>query len=129
MDTKFDITKRILIPGTFSTLATGSRVICNPPPTDTDQDFVVLVRDMQEAETYLMGVADAVVEGSRPEDPRNNTSPFLSIRILDLNFIITSDQQFFNQFQLATAVAKRLNLLDKADRIVLFQAILYGNAP
>jgi hypothetical protein len=24
--------------------ATGSRVICNPAPTDTDQDYVVLVK-------------------------------------------------------------------------------------
>lgn len=27
------------------------------------------------------------------------------------------------------AVAKRLNLLEKADRIALFQAALYGNPP
>lgn len=33
----------------------------------------------------------------------------------------------YDRFIAATAVAKRLNLLDKADRIALFQAVLYAN--
>lgn len=45
----------------------------------------------------------------------------------DVNLIVTQDNKFYDRFMAATSVAKRLNLLDKADRIALFQAVLYGN--
>lgn len=44
------------------------------------------------------------------------------------NLIITSSQVFHQRFLAASSVAKRLNLLEKSDRIALFQAVLYGNS-
>jgi hypothetical protein len=44
-----------------------------------------------------------------------------------VNIIATSDAAWHEKFKLASDTAKVLNLLDKQDRITLFQAILYGN--
>ena len=44
-----------------------------------------------------------------------------------VNLIVTRNDTFFNRFMAASSVAKRLNLLDKADRVAVFQAVLYGN--
>lgn len=40
---------------------TGSRYICNPPPTDTDNDTVILVASFEEATKALL--ADGWEEG------------------------------------------------------------------
>jgi hypothetical protein len=45
----------------------------------------------------------------------------------DVNLIATSDGDFFRRFLAATQVCIRLNLMNKEDRIALFQAVLYGN--
>ncbi len=127
----------------------GSRVTCNPAPTDTDQDILVLVpshtftelqglRDEQfNAELYRLislvdgAKADAMTARSRASDVGNTktaeTSPFVSFRDGELNYIVTKSAEFYRRFWAATTVAKRLNLLDKADRVALFQAVLYGN--
>ena len=119
----------IKIPGILAVHPTGSREICNPPPIETDDDYIVLVRDIEKAELYLETAVLATLEGSEPDDPFANNSPFVSMRFGDVNFILTQDWYFFSKFVLATKVAKKLNLLKKEDRICLFQAILYGNAP
>jgi len=36
-------------------------------------------------------------------------------------------EEFYNRFECATVIAKRFNLLNKNDRIELFQNILYNN--
>lgn len=103
----------------------GSRVTCNPPPTDTDEDYLVLVdnldlsmalKAMQE-EGWEMGTEFSV--DHQPE--------FYSLGKGNVNVILTDSQHWFDRFLLATRVATKLNLLNKDDRITLFQAILYGN--
>jgi hypothetical protein len=42
------------------------------------------------------------------------------------NLIVTDDLEWHRRFVAATSIAKRLNLMAKADRIALFQAVLYG---
>lgn len=58
--------------------------------------------------------------------PRN---VFTSYRLGELNVIATDKPKFYDDFLLATRLAKRFNLLDKKDRVALFQAILYKNDP
>ena len=102
----------------------GSRVTCNPPPTDTDEDFLALVNNEAEAWEYLevMGF-----ETGTDADYDGMASNFISFKRGTTNIIVTSDEQWFDKFMAATHVAKRLNLLKKSDRIAVFQAVLYSN--
>lgn len=106
----------------------GSRVTCNPPPAGTDQDYLVEVphgeknvRDAMDA----FGSAGFHWEGS--EHYQNAMADgFMSWRKDDVNLIVTSNAGFAARHRAATALCTRLNLMEKADRIALFQAVLYG---
>jgi hypothetical protein len=102
---------------------TGSRYICTPPTMDTDEDFVVLMDRGYHAKLDEIGFA---VEGRPGFYTGNDNGGFLSFRRGDENLIATDDPEFFNLFVTATELAKRFNLTEKADRIALFQAVLYG---
>ena len=121
----------------------GSRVTCNPPPMNTDEDYLVfvdaqyegtkLVKDgfqrLFELEQYLKS-SGWEMGGSLPNDMATAIPPearFCSWTLNELNLIITCSPEFFRRHQTATGLAKRFNLLEKADRIALFQAVLYGN--
>jgi len=99
----------------------GSRVTCNPPPTDTDMDVLVLVRDMKKF------VDDAVVAGFEVGGSFICKDDFTSLTRGEINLIVTQDGEFYRRFWCASRLAKRWNLLFKEDRIRLFQAVLYGN--
>lgn len=107
----------------------GSRVTCSPPPTDTDRDVLCLVAshsDFREL-AFIFGFVlcgSHVLDAALPLDSDDRFSSYLKEEV---NLIVTEDPVFFNKFMAATSVAKRLNLLDKNDRIALFQAVLYGN--
>jgi len=119
------------------TAPTGSRAICDPPPTDTDEDWLLFVPE--SAFDAFSGHLDAdgwdEANGSEVEpmtdDDQRGGSEFTSFakqcgdRVV--NLIVTRKGEFFRRFAAATSVARRLNLLDKSDRIALFQAVLYGN--
>ena len=102
----------------------GSRVTCNPPPTDTDNDILCLVEDRKQFVAEC-GSADFATM-TREYTGQSNQSPFTSLRRGDVNLIVTDNDVFYNLFRLATCIAKRRNIMDKADRITLFQHILYG---
>lgn len=106
----------------------GSRVSCDPPPSDTDCDLLLLVDDYD-------GFVDQAVDdgweraGSKIDDATDSTrSPFVSLVAGEFNLIVTEDKDFYRRFVAATRVATRLNLMDKGDRVALFQAVLYGNS-
>lgn len=99
---------------------TGSRVICDPPPEDTDYDVPVL-----EGANPLRLDSGWVREGD--DGYGYGATNFTSYRRGKVNLLVTWDAEFFDRFKAATHVAKRLNLLRKSDRIALFQAVLYGN--
>lgn len=111
----------------------GSRVTCDPPPTDTDQDILVLVDAFAfNAKRRELSAAGWELGGSQVnigdmEDPAEMGS-FVSYRLGELNLILTSDGVYYEKFLAATSVAKRLNLLNKEDRIAVFEAVLYGIA-
>lgn len=113
----------------------GSRVTCNPAPTDTDQDVLVLtdvglwathLAPLLLTEGFEKGGSDCGdVTGYMAQTPLS----FQSFTLGELNLIVTFDPEFYRRFMAATGVAKVLNLLDKHDRVMLFQAVLYGNDP
>lgn len=114
----------------------GSRVTCNPPPTDTDHDFLVFAPThdvMSKVDDYLY--KNGFENESISEHYQNITdSGFMSYRwnqlsdkiIEHLNFIVTKNETFVIKHKVATALCKKLNLMKKADRIDVFQAVLYA---
>lgn len=111
----------------------GSRITCNPPPVDTDQDVLVFV-DSENADYFVSRMKNAgfdveLGEGYA-EDALNSGEEdrFQSYRLGDVNLIVTVDERFYTRFSAATAMAKRANLMHKEERIALFQAVLYGNS-
>lgn len=103
----------------------GSRVTCSPAPVDTDEDYLCLVPDEDGASAHLEAMG--FTQDGMPEFyTGNDAGGFRSFRRGDVNVVTTNSQGFFNQFMTATELAKRFNLLEKADRIALFQAVLYG---
>lgn len=113
----------------------GSRVTCNPPPLDTDQDVLVEVHSCNRiAMEDQMRQEGYTFEGSAPTDVATGLGDvmdpqrvFTSMRKGSMNYILTSDPDFYQRFTAATELAKRFNVLAKADRIAIFQAVLYGN--
>jgi hypothetical protein len=101
----------------------GSRVTCNPPPSDTDEDWLVHVLHV---DTEALVAAGFKQDGSPQFYAGNDNGGFRSWRRDELNVITTQSAEFFWRFVTATDLAKRFNLLAKADRIALFQAVLYG---
>lgn len=108
----------------------GSRVTCDPPVMDTDEDFLCLTDNWQ---VFLIVAARANWElGSYWETASLQNAldggNFVSLRKGNKNILLTASKDFFKRFMAASSVAKRLNLLKKQDRIALFQDVLYGNA-
>jgi len=100
----------------------GSRITCSPPPTDTDEDVLLLTDDLETL------VGDCIEVGFTQDGAVGRAYPkeFVSLRNGTMNFIITDNEEFFKKFMLATHVCKSLNVMEKSHRITVFQAILYG---
>lgn len=109
--------------------ACGSRVTCNPPPQHTDEDYLVAVPDTSEAVAEVVNILSMtgfLWEGN--EHYQNEArSGFMSWRRDRHNLIVIAHPDLIRRHRAATYLCARLNLLDKADRIALFQAVLYGN--
>ncbi len=103
----------------------GSRVTCSPAPTATDYDILVLVENIDQATEVL--VNEWEIQGYMIDPSLQPENRFLSTKKDEINLIITQSETFYNKFLLATSIAKLFNLLDKEDRVRLFQFILYGN--
>jgi len=111
----------------------GSRVTCSPPPLDTDEDFLILVKSGEKFEKevadlyYIKGGSDIPHE----DNILSSEDRFMSfVKVIDgvcVNLIVTESLIFFDRFMIATHVSTKLNLMNKEQRIMLFQAILYGN--
>ena len=105
----------------------GSRVTCDPPVMDTDRDVLCLVEDRKE---FLVTATREgfVMAGSVPANQLElHQSPFTSMKRGEDNLIVTDAPWFASRFMVATRLAKRFNLQAKAERVALFQAVLYGN--
>lgn len=98
---------------------TGSSYICNPPVLDTDIDFVILIKDWNKLHDWCKQNAfktnfeDYAIE------------EFRSYKRGVINIIVTDDPTWYKRFVKATELAKQLNLLDKQQRINLFDFVMY----
>lgn len=101
---------------------TGSRYICNPAPTDTDEDYVALA-----AGRLADALAQSGFEMNTNPELYEGLPDFYAWRCGEFNVIQTNNLVFFARFVAATEAAKAMNLQSKADRIAIFQAVLYGN--
>lgn len=109
---------------------TGSRFICDPPVLDSDNDWVILVEDLEYAK-YKAARLDWYSAGSgyyREGSDHEELGPFVSMRHSEgnSNYIFTDDAEFYDRYVAATLLAKKHNLLNKVDRIQLFHTVLYG---
>lgn len=106
----------------------GSRVTCNPPPTDTDEDYLVFVKDKHQAIEGLKQLGfdyslDPEKVKEYEEMNKHAQWSFTSLWFGDVNYIITDSEFFFERFLTATYVCKELNLMNKKDRVMVFEAI------
>jgi hypothetical protein len=95
----------------------GSRETCDPPPTDTDEDFLVYDRWFYQR-SKLQGLG-----WKNCGDYRGDTK-FTAWRKGELNVICVSDKKYYDKFIEASSLAKKLNLLIKQQRIDLFEHIM-----
>jgi hypothetical protein len=106
----------------------GSRVTCSPPPMDTDEDFLLLVEDINEAVMKLKDIGFDTGMTKEQEDEyaslhRISGGRFKSLRFGDLNYIVTQSAFFFDRFLTATHICKTLNVMDKKQRILIFSGV------
>jgi hypothetical protein len=106
----------------------GSRVTCSPPPMDTDEDFLLLVDDIQISVKNLkeMGFSSGMTPEQEAEYEglqRVSGSRFKSLRFGVTNYIITDSHFFFERFLTATHICKTLNLMEKSQRIMVFNGV------
>lgn len=101
----------------------GSRVTCNPPPTNTDQDLLVLVETQDELYDFEEKLLQWDWE-SESESYKENAAQFNSWRKLvdgtEYNIILTAKVDWFDTFLDATFSCKEKNLLSKEERIAEF---------
>jgi len=99
--------------------AVGSRVVCDPAPTNTDEDFLVLDLDKS--------VSDWLSEnGWQYGGSLHSEDTFASFKKGDVNVICAWTEKEYNSFMLATNVCRELNLTMKHHRIIVHDAIMYG---
>lgn len=118
-----------LIPGIIDISKTGSTVICDPAPTDTDEDWIVLTDDINKLKKELLKHDFKPDCGKEYEDPefvsfsRYTSKGVFSLEGKRTNYIVTESNRFFKSFVFATEIAKRLNITEKRDRIDFFTIV------
>lgn len=140
-------------------LPTGSRVMCDPPVNNTDEDYLILVNsdvNRLSLETVLQGTG-WTLGGSLPnavdtdtpvldwtldkmykytsEGTVDQTRLFHSWKSWNdndekiYNLLVTCNPQYFEDFTRATFLCKGLNLQDKWQRILVFEALTRDSWP
>lgn len=116
---------RDLSNGPYVIVPVGSRRTCDPAPTDTDDDYLILCEKASDTVKSLKAWGF-----EPPEDIEEyiqlHQCEFTSLRLGDLNFIVTDNHQWFEKFLTASHFAKKYNVLNKKDRIEMFDAIMRG---
>ena len=100
---------------------TGSKYICNPPVMNTDEDYFIWGFKYEEIINYLVSV------GYEPCCEQHYTdTKFTALRKGSLNLIIVHDKSEYEKCVMATNLAKRFNLVNKQDRVDLFELVRNG---
>ncbi len=108
----------------------GSKVTCDPAPVGTDTDYSCYIAKKGTLENVAAHLFDwgYMPEGDEHYQTTDTNKGFTSWRNgKNINLIVTADLEFYEKHKVATELCRRLNLLNKADRVLVFQTILYGN--
>jgi hypothetical protein len=95
---------------------------------DTDEDFLLLVEDLDEAVIKLKEIGfDAGMTNEQLNEyialQKTSSGRLKSLRLGDVNYIITESAFFFDRFLTATHICKTLNVMDKKQRILVFEGV------
>lgn len=117
----------------------GSRVTCNPPPKDTDQDILCLLED-EDALIAFEGWLEKRQWEFEGEKYGTLNSEFTSWRkdvivqpgdgngnggqVDEYNLILTHREVWFDKFLKATVECKKANALTKKERIAIFDEVM-----
>lgn len=107
----------------------GSRVTCSIVPETSDFDYLVQIpRDEKIYETVLdlLPGPDWTLEGGQHYDTGIRNT-FHSFRRGNVNLLLSMNAEWCAKHHIATHICKRLDILDKPKRVMVFQAVLYGN--
>lgn len=107
----------------------GSRVTCDPIPAGADYDYLVFCPtddDVRHMVNYL-GAENYKWESSEHYQQVAQTG-FMSWRRGDCNVLLTSNHVWLERHHVATEKCKQQNILDKEERIKIFQQILYHSS-
>jgi hypothetical protein len=104
---------------------TGSRVICNPPVLDTDEDWVVLC-DSRSLLHYVL-VEHGYSKTSKKYYRVSSKITTYRHEKNNFNLIVTDVKDMFDRWREATEIATQENLTNKEDRIKLFELITGRN--
>lgn len=107
--------------------ATGSAVICNPPVLNSDKDFIICATNPRLLIEFLVKNNFEVSLNNDGTYKFNPDDGITCLRRDEVNLVVTASRDFYLKFVEATDLAKKLNLLEKSQRIALFQYVLYGN--
>lgn len=109
----------------------GSRVTCYPAPYQSDYDFLCFLPNPDNME-FLFNRLSSLGFTSEGEDyeMEGELEAFKSWRDSNnVNLIVTYNYEFYKNHLNATALCTALNLMNKEDRIILFEAVLYKKFP
>lgn len=113
---------------TLAAHPTGSRYTCTPAVLDTDDDWLVLVPNLDKAGDELLAQGfEACLGLSDPYEIEKQLWRFRAFRRGSLNLIVTDQREKYLQSVAATLLCAKLNLTDKDDRIELFRAIRFNH--
>jgi hypothetical protein len=107
---------------------TGSRFTVTPPVLDTDDDWLVLVENLDAATNALIESDDWAPDlDGKYEVDMGFSWRFRSFRGPNkVNLIVTDDKTMYLRSIGATLIAKQLNLVEKEQRIALFREMRFG---
>lgn len=115
----------LLVANNAKIWSVGSQTIEGASTPDSDHDFLVFT--WSPIPHVYSSIGCDLEWGSEHYEPSNGK--FNSWRSNDVNFIATYDTHFCRNFLIANSVAQKLGLKSRDDRVALFQAVLYRNAP
>lgn len=106
--------------GTAPYFLTGSRVIVNPPITDTDIDVVIWY------EPSMSEVLQANGFEITPHEEYPNETIKAVYRKGEINVIAVDTMEDYNRWLSATRLGTLMNLTEKRQRVLLFQFLTEG---
>jgi len=125
--------KYACLEGDWTIEPTGSRMYCFPPPTGTDQDWLVEVKNKKAHETWDMYLEVCYrhcdkygVSSYSPSVTEDGKTRFVAYRRGIDNIILTWDPDFARRWRIAHKHCKTLNLQTKQERINCFELCRAG---